>query len=224
MHGRVARRSPTRPLADETGVIFFPDEELASRDAGTHHLRVTTQTHIRIGLREHFLIDGPVRCVTGRAAFAQGRVFEDDALRLLAMTRGALLVQSRHRETARWFHNVEAVRVMALDAIHFAFAHGMVLREVELRVNFEMTREASLRVLSGIDDELSFLVSRRDVFAAGAVARFAAGTARHFRGLDVQTRVWTRREDACVLRVAIGARRVADKSCAGNFRPRRDVA
>jgi hypothetical protein len=184
---------------------------------------MTTQTHVWVSLREHLLIDGPMRRVTGRAAFAHRRMFEHNALGLFAMTRGALLVQSSHGEAARRFHDVKAVRVVTLPAIHFAFTHRMVLRKIELSVDFEVTREARLRIFAGIDDELSVSPADRHMFAARAVTRFATGTARHLRRLDVQSRVRTHGKNTRVLAVTIRARGIADESGPGNFRRRRHI-
>src|SRR3954471_8358979 len=104
------------------------------------------QTKIWIGLHQHLAIDGTVRLMTGSAALAQSLVLEDNTFRLLPMTAGALLIEPRHGETTGWFHNVDAMRVMALHAVHLAFADGMVLRQVELGMHFEMTGEACLRI------------------------------------------------------------------------------
>lgn len=129
--------------------------------------------------------------MASRAAFTHRRVFKHHTFRLFAVTRGALLVQSRHREAARRFRDVEAVRIMALHAVHPAFAYRMMLREIELRVCFEMTREARLWVFARIDDELPSR-ARGDVLAARTVTRFATGTAGHLGALTMQTRMRTR--------------------------------
>lgn len=147
------------------------DEDfIAPRAAGLlDGLRVTTQAEIWIGLHEHLLIDRTMRRVTRRATLAHRFMFENHALGLLAMTRGALFIHARHRETSRRFHDFETMRVMALHAVHFAFGHGMVLRKIELRVNFEMTGKTSLRIFAWIDDELPISSAHRDVFAARAM-------------------------------------------------------
>ena len=67
----------------------------------------------------------------------------------------------------------------------------MMLREIELRVCFEMTREARLWVFARIDDELPSR-ARGDVLAARTVTRFATGTAGHLGALTMQTRMRTR--------------------------------
>ena len=91
------------------------------------------------------------------------------------MTFGALLVQARHGEAAGLLHDFVAMRVVALHTIHAALDHGMMLREVKLRVNIEMALETSARILAGIDDEAAASATRFNVFAGGTVAGFAAG-------------------------------------------------
>ena len=147
-------------------MVFLANDDAVPVSVPGWELRVAAQAKIWIGLHEQLAIDGTVWRVTGRAAFAQGFVLEHDTLRLRAMATGALLIQSRHRESARRLHDVLPVRVVALHAVHPAFAHGMVLREVELRVDFEVTCETRLRVAPWIHDEFSVPATNCDVFAA----------------------------------------------------------
>lgn len=197
-------------------MIFLADQELT----GLLHLRVAAQAKIRVGLDEHLFVRGTVRLMASRAALAQRLVFEHHALGLLAMTRRTLLVEARHRESAGGFHDVEAVWVVALHAVHLALTNGMVLRQIELGVDFQVTREARLRVVARIDDELSTTAARGDMFAARPVTRFASRAARHLRRLDMDSGVRTAREDSCVFRVAIHTGFVADKTCAFDLRRR----
>jgi hypothetical protein len=83
------------------------------------------------------------------------------------------LVQARHGEAAGGFHDVRAVWVVALDAVHPAFEDGMMLRQIEFGVGFQMTVETSGWVFAGIDDEFSPSTTGFDVFAARAVTGFA---------------------------------------------------
>src|SRR5258706_10084667 len=89
------------------------------------------------------------------------------------MTLGAIYVEARHGKSARRFHDVHAMRVVALDAVHFAFDDGMMLREVEFGMCFQVALKTGGGVLAGIDDELAASAARHDVFAGGAVAGFA---------------------------------------------------
>ena len=67
------------------------------------------------------------------------------------------------------------MRIVAVDAIHLSLTHGVMLRQVELRMNLEMTTEARLRIAARIHDEL--LSTRRDVLAPRAMTRLATNTA-----------------------------------------------
>src|SRR5437899_7160018 len=92
--------------------------------------------------------------VTDRAALAERGVLEDEGPGLFAMAFGAGLVQPPHGKSTLRLHDVLAVRIMALDAVHLAFGDGMMLGEMKLRLNFLVTLEARLGFLAGIDDEL----------------------------------------------------------------------
>jgi hypothetical protein len=109
-----------------------------------------------------------MRLVARRAAFAQSFVLKDETAGLLAMATRALFVQSRHGQAARRFHDIAAMRIVALHAVHLPFANGMMLGQVEVSVNFEMTCEARLRIPARVDDEFAS-ATRGDVFAAGTV-------------------------------------------------------
>ncbi len=162
--------------------------------------------------------------MTGRAAFAQSFMLEHDTLRLRTMATRALFIQTRHCESARGLHHVAAVRVVALHAVHLPFTHRMMLRKIELSMNFEMTRETRLRIASRIHNEFFTLATDCDVFTSGTVTRFASRTAGHLRSVNVQPRVWSGGEDACVLGMAVGARGIPDKRGTGNIRRWRDIS
>src|SRR5687767_638592 len=100
---------------------------------------------------------------------------EDDGFRLFAVAPGALLVEASHGEAARRFHDVEAVRVVALRAVHLSFDDWVMLREVELGVGIEMAGKAGVGIAPWVNDE--FAPADSDMFAAGSMARFAAGVA-----------------------------------------------
>lgn len=109
-------------------------------------LGVTLKAKIGVSLDQHLRIDGTMRIVANGAAFAHCRVLEDDWPGLLPVTLGAALVQACHRQPTRWFHNVHPVRIVALDAIHFALNDGMMLWEMEFRPGFRMTLETSFGI------------------------------------------------------------------------------
>lgn len=142
-------------------------------------MRVAAQAKIRIILNKHFAIDRAVRIVANGAAFAHRFVLEHKRPRLVLMTLRAIFVQPRHRESARVFENIAAVRVVALNAIHRAFDHGMMLRQGEIGVNLDVALKTGRGIFSGIDDE--FCVAGFGVPAAGTVTGFAAD----IQGADV---------------------------------------
>ena len=131
-------------------------------------LRMASQAKVRVAIVEHFAVDRAMWVVTRGATLAHGFVLEHNRARLLAMTLGAAFVEPRHRQSAGRFENVVAMRVVALNTIHFAFNHGMMLRQVKFRLNFEVALKTRRRVFAGINDE--FVLAAFDVFAARAVA------------------------------------------------------
>jgi hypothetical protein len=131
--------------------------------------------------------------------------------RLFAVTLRAILVQPRHRETSGGLENIAAVRVVALDTIHPAFDDGVMLRQVEFGVGRHMALKTSGWFFAWIDDELATSAPRRDVFAAGTMARFATGLAGALALRQVNPGMGTGRELANDLAVAIGAGFVADE-------------
>jgi len=184
-------------------------------------LGMTFQAKIAVALDEHLGVDRPVRCVARDAAFAQCVVLVNVRQRLFAMTFGAGFVQARHGESgARRLHDVRAVRVVALRAIHLPFQHRVALRQPQFGVNLQMARQARLRIVSGIDDELTFTATGCDVSAARAVAGFASGLAGHVCAVDVDAGVRARGEPARDISVTFETRLVPDETGAfdhGNF-------
>ena len=149
-------------------------------------------------------------------------MLEHHRARLLAMTLGAAFILPRHREAARRFHDVAAVRIVALHAIHPAFDDGMMLRQIKFRVRFEMALETGGRVFAGIENKFA-RTTGLDVQTARPVTGFAASLPSH-RAFKVNARV---RAGGKFLRdggVAIGAGFVADEMSTGNFRRRENRA
>jgi hypothetical protein len=116
------------------------------------------------------------------------------------------------------------MRVVALDAIHFAFDDGMMLRKVEFRVGFQVALETGGGVLAGIDDELAASAAGHDMLAGGAVAGFATLLAGKASLFEMQPRVGAGRKGAADVRVAIHADAVANEGGALDFRRGHDRA
>ena len=149
-------------------------------------------------------------------------MFENKRTGLLAMTLRAGFIQPRHGQSARRFHDVHAVRIVALDAIHFSLQHRMMLRKMKFRLHFQMALQTRLRVFAGIDDEFfkAAATAHGDVFAGRAVAGFASELAGHLAVFQMQPRVRAGGKGAGDVRVAVGAGLVADKGCAFDLQRR----
>ena len=66
-------------------------------------------------------------------------MLENKGTRLLAMALRTGLILPRHRQATGRFENIFAMRIVALNTIHPAFDHRMMLRQVELGVNLQVT-------------------------------------------------------------------------------------
>ena len=204
MHCGMATRRPAGAITDEIGMVLVADADDSGRRL---NLGVASQAEIGIGLGEHFGVDRAVRIVAGRAALAHRGVLIHHRFGLLPVALGARFIQSRHRQTPGGFHDVHAVGVMALDAVHLAFDDRMMLGKMEFRARGQVALEAAFRVLAGIDDEfLAATAARhRDVFAGGSVAGFAAVLAGHLGFVQMQPRVRAGGEGTRNVRVTIHA-------------------
>jgi hypothetical protein len=159
--------------------------------------------------------------VAGGAAFAHGRVFEDVGFGLFAVAVAARFVDAGHGQAAVGFHDVEPVWIVAVDTVHVAFKHGVVLRQVELGVDGEVALETGVGLFARVDDELATTAAGGDVFAAGAVTGFAALLAGHLCVGQVESGMRAGREGSRDVSMAISAGFVADVS--GAFDLRRGV-
>lgn len=214
----MATGAPTRSLPEQRGMLHLANVNLTSGDTRTLRLGMAAQTQTGIVRHEHLPVDGTVGQMANHAAFAQGFVLEDERPRLFTVALGAGLIVPRHGKSASGFENVRAMRVMALHAIHPAFNDRMVLRQTEFSVRFEVAIETSSRVSAGIDDELAAPAARGNVFAAGAMTRFASALTGHGRARDVYPRVRTCPKGADVIGMTLEARRVSDIICTRDFR------
>jgi hypothetical protein len=221
----VAAGGPAGAVTEVLGVILLADEnEAGASGAGDNDLRVAAQTKIVIALGEHFFVHRTMRFVADDATFAQGGVLEDEGAGLLLVTLRASLVIAGKSESARGFHDVQAMRVVALNAVHFALDDGMMLWEVELGLGFKVALETGGGVAAGIDDEFIATAPGGYVQAAGAVAGFATLLAREAGLIEMQARVRALRKNARDVGVAIRANTVADISSAIDGGRRHDGA
>lgn len=146
------------------GVILLADEHLP---VGGRQLGVAAQAEVRAAVGEQGPVDRAVGLMAGNAAFLEGFVHEHEGARLFLVAAGAGFIQPRHREPARRFHEVAAVRIVAVHTAHAAFEEGMTVRQVEVGMDLDVAAETSLRIAPGIEDELP-------VSASGATCRLPA--------------------------------------------------
>lgn len=195
------------------------------------HLGMAFQAQVIVTLDQHLIRDRPVRLMADRATFAQRFMMENHRTRLLAMAFSAAFIHARHacrwphtqRSAMRRFKNIGSMRIVALDAIHPAFEHGVMLRQLELRVNIHMARETRFRIAPGIHDELAS-ASSLHMQAARPVTGFTSSGIGVWGAIDMQTRVRTRSERSRELGMTIDARFVADESRSLDLRRSNDAA
>ena len=199
-------------------MIADTDVHLASRNTGTRHLRMTTQTHIEVALGQHLGVNGPVWGMAHRAAFAKRRVFENKRTALLAVTLAAGLVQPGHGKSARRLIDVCPVRVMTLGAVHFVFRKRMVLGQLKLRLYGAVALVAGAGVLAGVYNKLAPPPAGGNVQTGRSVAGLATGLSEGERILEPNPGMRAGREDPCYVGVTFGAGFISHKRRPGNLR------
>ena len=215
VNGRVATGRPAGSHLEKLAVIRVPNINASGCHAGSLNLRVATQAEIGVAGDEHFLVDRAVRIVTSRAPFPQCLMLEDKRPRLLPVTLRAAFILPRHGQAARRLENVTAVRIVTLHATHVPFHDRMMLRQVEFRLNIQMTLKTRGRVVPRINDK--FCPAGFDVLAAGTMAGFAArlpGQGRIFK-MHAGMRAGGKFPDN--VRMTIQACMVTDEMGAGYF-------
>ena len=148
-------------------MVLLPQDESDARTG--LYFGVTAQAEIIVRLNQHLAIDASMRRVTNGATFAQRLMLENEGPRLIPVARGAGLVQSGHRQTSGGLHDVTSVRIVALDTIHAPFDDRVMLRQVELGMNLEMTIETRRRILARVDNQTIAPAASRDMPAARSV-------------------------------------------------------
>lgn len=172
VHRIMATGGEARAAPDKTGVIGFPNDELPG---GELHLGVTAQTQVIVGLHEHLAVDRSMRLMANRAPLAQGFMVVNKTARLFAMARCAGLILASHGQATGRFHDVLSMRIVALNTIHPAFDHGMMLRKMKFGFNLDVTPKARSRIAPRIHDEPPASAAHGYMFAARPVAGFATG-------------------------------------------------
>jgi hypothetical protein len=151
-------------------------------------------------------------------------MLKNDGFGLLAVAWGATFIHARHGQPSRRFHNIHAMRIVALDAVHFALGDRVVLRQMEFPFCVRMALETGCGILAGVDDEFGATAPLGHMLAAGSVARLAPGLAEPLPTGQMQTGMragWKGAGDAFV---ATCAGPVADKRDAFNLQGNHDDA
>ena len=154
MDGGVAASRPAGADTKHGAVGNLADVDLARGHPGPLHLRVTAEAQVVVGLRKQHPVDGAVRVMARSAAFPQRGMLKHKRSRLLAVTLGAILVGPRHGQAPGRLENIAPVGIVALRAIQMAFEDRVVLGKFKFRAHLQMTPQAGLRFVAGIDDEL----------------------------------------------------------------------
>jgi len=192
MDGGVAASSPTGAVTEKRAVIDIANVK-ATTEAGHLHLGVAFEAKIYVTLDEHFGINGTMGAVANGAAFPHRGMLKNPGSSFFTVTSGATLVQASHREAAFRLHNIRAVRIVALDAIHLALQYRVMLGKMKFRAGFLMALEAGFGIFTRIDDEFfeTTAACHGDVLASRTVTGLATVLARHGGLLQSQPCVGT---------------------------------
>jgi hypothetical protein len=148
----MAASGPAGPLLQEIGVIDVSDENVPGN---LLLLEMAFQTKRRIAFVQQALVDGAVRRMTNGAALPQCLVLIHKWAALLCVTLEAGFVSAQESKTAGFkrllnvrrsaFDRDPLVHFVTIGTAHFAFRHGVMVRQLERRANFQVTLKASLR-------------------------------------------------------------------------------
>jgi hypothetical protein len=159
-----------------------------------------------------------MNAVADGATFTQRWMLENKRTGLFSVTLRTGFIGTCQGKAARRLENVTAVRVVALDTIHFLFQDRMVLGQVKLGLNCAMTLKTGGRIFAGIYYEFTPPPAAGDMETTGTVAGLATGLARGSGVLEMEAGVGTGGEDAGDIGVAFSATPVTQKGCAGDLR------
>jgi len=138
----MATGAPAGSLAQAAGsAVVGPADDNSGRRL---LLEVTPETKIGISGDKHLLVNGPVRIVTGRAAFADRFVFKNKWPPLRGVALSAC-VALRLQGGSTSLHSRTLVWIMAIAAAYLAAQHRMAVRQLELSFLVQMTLKASIR-------------------------------------------------------------------------------
>lgn len=192
-------------------MIDGSDVNLDSRSPWLGHLGVAFEAEIVVSFHQHLGVDGSMRAMASGAAFAHGLVLIDMHLSLLAVAGDARLVLARHSQASGRLHEIQAVGIVALDAVHLSLGHRMMVGKVELSLGLKMALVAGLRVVAWIGDELAPASARLHVQASWPVAGLTAVERALSILTDLNLRVTAHRKTPGNVGVAFEARLIANE-------------
>ena len=108
-------------------MVTLADINMARSHTWALDLRMASEAEVQIALDQQLGIDAAMRVMADRATFPQRRVLKDKRPGLLAVALGAGFIPACHRQAARRFEDVVAMRIMALRAVHLLLQHRVVL-------------------------------------------------------------------------------------------------
>lgn len=137
----MATGAPAGASREERTVITTADENLPGRGL---LLEMTFQTEVGVALGKHFIVDGPMRIVTGGASLASSFMLEDERTALCNMALGAGVRLVGKIEAAA-LDRMALVGIMTIAAAHFSIFDGMMMRQLEAAFHIQMASEADFR-------------------------------------------------------------------------------
>ena len=146
------------------------NEDLGSIGPGAGILGMAFQAKVGVALDQQAAIDRTMRIVADHTAVTHRFVLEDKGPALGAMAGRTGFVLSGHGQTTGSSKNIPAVRVMALDAIHFAFSDWMMMWKLKIGVGGKMALVAGGGIPPRIDNKPSFASTRCHMLAPRPVA------------------------------------------------------
>jgi hypothetical protein len=197
-------------------MVEATDEDLATRGL---LLEMALEAEGGIALGEELGVDRAVGMMTGGAALAHGLVLEDVGAALGGMALVTAFVFGEQRGMAA-HDRAPVMRIVAIGAGQMPFRHRMPMRQAERTADIEVTGEADVGRLEGIDDQLG-IAAGLDVKIAWAMTGLAADV-DGIRALGLKSRMTGGDEVADQLIVAIRAGAGTDIRCAGNGGRRHD--
>lgn len=161
--------------------------DIADDDRATHRLllEVTLEAKRLVTLIQQSLIDRAMRRMTDGATFTHRFVLVDKWTALSCVTLKASVVLAKERCPASMhmtlrhtrgaaLHRIALVRFMAVDAAHLSFQDRVMMRQLKVSPNIQVTLQTGFRFFPGINDQVGCAATLR-MKTARAMARFAAG-------------------------------------------------